>query len=330
MGDINAPAAESLIKDLGNKPSSGDVSFTRCDVTNYSDVYNLFRTAHSKHGHIDHAISCAGIFETGAWFDPNLTIDTVGEQQAPTAVIDVNLMGSANFSRIAVVFLRDGMTDAEKTSKEKSLLLLSSVNAFRESPGLYMYQTSKHAIQGLMRSMRKIMYERDHVRVNCVCPGVTQSPMTDGIWQKFRDADLYWQSAESVAMIILGIVCKEGMSGKAVYIEGGEGWEFEDSFYREQPRWLGEEPTRRMRVNTEAVQKVSRLTRCASGSEADDIAGCVGQVDASLCPSHTQTWPTTFQLPHSGCQPNAICANIVLVVLLCSFLYLRPPRRSRE
>ena len=41
------------------------------------------------------------------------------------------------------------------------------------------------------------------------------------------------------------------------YIEGGDGWEFEDSFYAEQPRWLGEEATRRMRVNSEAVQKVS-------------------------------------------------------------------------
>lgn len=82
--------------------------------------------------------------------------------------------------------------------------------------------------------------------------------MTVGIAGKFRDAGLYCQSPESVGRIILGIQCAESMNGKAVYIEGGDGWEFEDSFYREQPRWLGEEPTRRMRVNAEAVQKVGR------------------------------------------------------------------------
>lgn len=122
-------------------------------------------------------------------------------------------------------------------------------------------QTSKHAIQGLMRAMRKIVYERDGIRVNCVCPGVTDTPMTAGIAEKFKNAGLYCQSPESVGQMILGIQCAERMNGKAVYIEGGDGWEFEDSFYREQPRWLGEEPTRRMRVNAEAVQKVSNPTK---------------------------------------------------------------------
>lgn len=107
-----------------------------------------------------------------------------------------------------------------------------------------------------MRSMRKLIYERDGVRVNCVCPGVTDTPMTVGIVEKFRNAGLYWQSAESVGRIILGMICAEGVNGKGVYVEGGEGWEFEDSFYQTQPQWLGVEATKRMRANTEAVNKV--------------------------------------------------------------------------
>lgn len=110
-----------------------------------------------------------------------------------------------------------------------------------------------------MRAMRKIVFERDGIRVNCVCPGVTDTPMTVGIVEKFRDAGLFTQSAESVAKIVLGFQCADKVNGKAVYVEGGDGWEFEDSFYRLQPQWLGEEPTRRMRTNSEAVQKVSSL-----------------------------------------------------------------------
>lgn len=50
--------------------------------------------------------------------------------------LDVNVIGTLYFSRIAAVFLREGRRQGE----DRSLVLLSSVNAFRESPGLYIYQ----------------------------------------------------------------------------------------------------------------------------------------------------------------------------------------------
>lgn len=118
-------------------------------------------------------------------------------------------------------------------------------------------QTGKHAIQGLLRSSRKILHERDGIRVNAVCPGVTDTPMTAHIVEAFKAANLYWQPAEAVAKTIVGIQADEGMVGKAYYIEGGDSWEIEESVYRFQPQWLSEEGTRRMRVNAEAVQKVS-------------------------------------------------------------------------
>ena len=104
-------------------------------MSKYSDIYNLFKKAFDQHGTIDHAISCAGIFEQGNWFDPTLTIEGVREP-GNTKVLDVNVLGTVNFSRIAAVFLRNGMQEPGS----KSLTLLSSVNAFRESPGLFLYQ----------------------------------------------------------------------------------------------------------------------------------------------------------------------------------------------
>jgi len=139
FGDVATKPAETLVEQLSKSGSAGEISFIHCDVTKYDDIYNLFKTARERYSRVDHAVSCAGIFEQGAWFDPDLTIETVGQKQAPTAVIDVNLMGSANFARIAVVFLRDRL----KKGENRSLTLLSSVNAFRESPGLYMYQVSQ-------------------------------------------------------------------------------------------------------------------------------------------------------------------------------------------
>lgn len=178
-------------------------------------------------------------------------MDTVSEP-GNTNVMDVSVHGTLNFCRIAGVFLREGLG---KGKDNKSVVLLSSVNAFRESPGLYMYQTSKHAIQGILRSSRKILWERDRIRINAVNPGVTDTPMAAGVARTFRENGLYVQSAESVAKIIIGLITAREMVGKAVYVEGSDAWEFEDGLYREQPRWLGEEPTRRLKLNAEAVNK---------------------------------------------------------------------------
>lgn len=242
FGDINVAAAHE---------SGTSATFLECDVTKYDDIYQLFKKTHDQYGHIDHAISCAGTFEQGNWFDPNHTIDSIKEDPGNTKVLDVNLIGTLHLARIAAVFLRE----SKQEDSNKSLTLLSSVNAFRDSPGLYLYQTSKHAIQGILRSTRKTLHERDGIRVNAVCPGVTDTPMTAAIIQPFKDAGLFWQPAEAVAKVILGILSSKEMNGKAFYVEGGDGFEFEDSLYAAQPQWLGEEATRRMRVNTEAVQK---------------------------------------------------------------------------
>ena len=101
-------------------------------------MYSLFKTAHDQHGRVDHAFSCAGIFERGSWFDPELTLETVGQSPDTFAVLDVNLIGTIYFARVAVVFLRNDREEGD----DRSLTIMSSVNAWRESPGLYMYQVN--------------------------------------------------------------------------------------------------------------------------------------------------------------------------------------------
>jgi NAD(P)-dependent dehydrogenase (short-subunit alcohol dehydrogenase family) len=82
-----------------------------------------------------HALACAGIIEQGKWFDPELTIETV-EKEESKLTLDVNLVGTCMFARIAVVYLKH----EKKQGGDKSLTLISSAAGFRESPGLWMYQ----------------------------------------------------------------------------------------------------------------------------------------------------------------------------------------------
>ena len=127
---MNNAAATELVK------QHPGVEFVSCDVAKHGDIYELFKSAHDRYGRVDHAISCAGIFEQGNWYDPALTIESVKSNTGNTKVMDVNVLGTLQFARIAAVFMRDGMEKADN----KSLTLLSSVNAFRESPGLFLYQ----------------------------------------------------------------------------------------------------------------------------------------------------------------------------------------------
>ncbi|KAJ9606379.1 hypothetical protein H2200_009340 [Cladophialophora chaetospira] len=276
FGDINQDVGETLVKTLHSERriqatasverNGDDLTFLCCDVCKYSDLYMLFRTAWDKHGCIAHAVFCAGIVDspTSSYFDGNLTIDSVAKDSGNTRTLDVNFLATCTFARIALPFLRcrgKTTTANERVRDDRSLTFISSVTGFRDAPGMFLYQTSKQAILGLMRAMRGIIFARDGIRVNAMCPGMTESPMTiaGGLIELFKnrtpeaqaEAPSHYQSSMAVAEHIAAIMLLEGLNGKSIYVEEGKGWDFEDGLTREMPRWLGEEPTRWSKENLE-------------------------------------------------------------------------------
>jgi NAD(P)-dependent dehydrogenase (short-subunit alcohol dehydrogenase family) len=125
----------------------------------YADNLALFDAAYNAFGRVDHAISNAGLGEQGNLIDPKLDLASVREEPKDGArVIDVNLKGPVYFARLASVYLRQSSADGEEATDmpmEKSLTFTSSVAAFREDPGLYVYVASKHGVMGLMRVLRR-------------------------------------------------------------------------------------------------------------------------------------------------------------------------------
>jgi NAD(P)-dependent dehydrogenase (short-subunit alcohol dehydrogenase family) len=275
FGDVNTAGAESLVASL---PGPNQPLFVQCNASLYQDNVTLFKRAYQKFGRVDHAIANAGLVERPGWFDVGMSIEDV-EKQPSTTVMDVNLTGVLFFARVACAYLSQG------EGRDRSLTLLSSVAGFEESPGLFVYQAAKHGVLGLMRALRLYAPQAFGVRVNCVCPWMTLTGMVEGIEGGWKKAGLPMNEPKDIARVVVGLAsaspafgpgmlrniecegasgrglegafntsgyawgeseCEGGVNGRAIYVEGGKGWDVEEGLAYTQPYWLGKGPAERL------------------------------------------------------------------------------------
>ncbi|KAJ5815137.1 hypothetical protein N7474_006914 [Penicillium riverlandense] len=248
FGDVALEAGRELEREC-NHLETGQLPrtiFCPTDVTDYSAVVALFDCALQTYHRIDHVVSCAGIGEIGNLFDPKLNLEsirTVMTKSPPPErkTLDVNLLGCIYVTRIALVYLRQN----RRADEDRSIVLVSSVAGFKESPGIFVYQASKHGVIGLMRSLRRYTFRPDthNIRINTVCPWMTQTAMTKGIEKSWLEAKLPVNTPTDVARIVTSLFSDSNLNGKSIYVEGGRGWEIEDNLDRLEPQWLGEAPS---------------------------------------------------------------------------------------
>lgn len=111
---------------------------------------------------------------------------------------------------------------------EGAIVLVSSVAALRAMPHADAYTASKGALVALTRSWA-VDYSRDAIRVNCVCPGPTDTDMMKGMREAYADdrqVQLPQQRmarADEVAQMIcfLASPAASYVSGAIVPVDGG-------------------------------------------------------------------------------------------------------------
>ncbi|EXJ67976.1 uncharacterized protein A1O5_08590 [Cladophialophora psammophila CBS 110553] len=246
---LNSYGAKVVFGDIvPPKTSVGDYFHT--DVTKYEDNLALFRFAFEKYGRVDHAVANAGVIEQPGWFQPD-GIESL-QNPPPDLVVDVNLKGTLYFSHIALQYLARNRGDTDR-----SLTMLSSQAGFKETPGLFVYQATKHGILGLMRSLRLWTPTTFGVRVNAVCPSMTTTQMVAGIQDAWMAGGNPVNDPADIAKIICGVVAagpgtgavcvggidwdnsKAGLNGRALFVMGGEAYDIEEGLDRTEDLWLG-------------------------------------------------------------------------------------------
>lgn len=154
----------ALIRDSG-----GEARFIQTDVGQDAQMRHLIEETVRGYGRLDALVNNAGIGGPGKPLEETLESEW-------DRVIDTNLKGCYLGMRYAIPHLR--------RSGGGSIVNLSSVLAEHTLPGCTAYTASKAAIIGLTRATA-LEVGKDGIRVNCIQPGSTDTPM---MWEGLDDA----------------------------------------------------------------------------------------------------------------------------------------------
>ena len=141
------------------KSEGGEASIFAGDVTNISDCQAIVKTAVAQYGKLDILHNNVGIDSTGTV----VTID-VGEWDR---VMNINLKSVMLMSKFAIPAMQVGGGGV--------IINISSVAALRPR-NMDAYSTSKGGVIALTQAMAA-SHAPDHIRVNCIIPGMVWTPM---------------------------------------------------------------------------------------------------------------------------------------------------------
>lgn len=169
--DFNEETGKQVVNEIKSK--GGEAEFFKADVTKKNEVSAMVNFALSTYGKLDCACNNAGKSSVAM----NM-VDTPVENFDEVYDLDVRGVFYCVKEEIKAMHKNNG----------GAIVNISSTSGMLGNPGIVPYNTSKHAVLGLTKSVA-LEECKNNIRINAVCPGVTETPLIMNL--KEQDPDTY-------------------------------------------------------------------------------------------------------------------------------------------
>ncbi|MEJ0048399.1 MAG: glucose 1-dehydrogenase, partial [Rhodospirillales bacterium] len=159
LADLDETGGAAVAAEIA--AGGGEALFVACDVAEPPDADRLMEAALRRHGKVQHACNNAGI----------TTLADSWDEAVMLRLVSVNLNGVLFGMKRQILHMR--------ASGGGTIVNTASI-AGLSAAGTVEYCASKHGVVGLTRSAG-VRYAREGVRINAVCPGVIDTPMTEAL-----------------------------------------------------------------------------------------------------------------------------------------------------
>ncbi|KAE8364281.1 hypothetical protein BDV27DRAFT_172482 [Aspergillus caelatus] len=196
------------------------------DVSSHEKVTQTFESIIKQSPVINGLVNCAGII-----LPPNI----LEPAENFNKVMAVNVGGTWNVGTTYLRYVLERHPDTMRNRKGGSvpegigsLVNIGSTASLFGSPGIASYCASKHAVLGLTRTWAKDFGDKG-VRVNCVAPGGTDTPLLKGVPPGFVDS--YVKNVplrrlarpEEIASTVAFLLSEDSsyINGQVIPVDGG-------------------------------------------------------------------------------------------------------------
>lgn len=204
------------------EPDASGIVFQPCDVTDAKNTEAAIDAVMARFGAIHICVNCAGIGGVG----PIVTPDGPQDLDDFKRVIDVNLIGTVNLTRLAA----HHMTTNAPTGPdgERGVIInAASIASFEGQQGMGAYTASKAAVAGLT-----LVWARDlsayNIRAMSIAAGFFATPMTADLPEPIVDELLETVEfprragrPDEFAEVALFIIRNPLLNGDVIRLDGG-------------------------------------------------------------------------------------------------------------
>ncbi|KAJ5176894.1 uncharacterized protein N7482_002771 [Penicillium canariense] len=212
------PEAKALVET--HSTGSPRAIFQETDVRDWLQLERMFEVAEREFGEIDIVCPGAGVYEpliddaiaqhwSNFWRPPGSAPSKDARDGGRYALVDINITHPIRTSQLAIAHFQKHRGNG----RPKHLIHISSIAGQISAMSTPIYVATKHAINGLVRSLGKL--DRLGIRVTAVAPGVIKTPLWTDHPEKLKmvnDSADEWVTPEEVAEVMLALVQQDQVS----------------------------------------------------------------------------------------------------------------------